>query len=239
MNKVTTIEQFVDKIEDGATIMIGGFLGVGSPLKSIEALVKKGVKDLILMSDVSTYPGGNFDLAPLFANKQVKRFITSHTGTCPELQAVFKAGDVEVDYYPMGTWAEKVRCAGAGLGGVLTPIGLGTFAQEGRQIINVEGQDYILEPPLSADFGIIKGWRADKLGNIEYRGISMNCNPVIATATKNTLAEVNEIVEIGDIDPRMVGTPSIYVQSIALGMTLEEQQKTYTDLWVRTKQFKS
>jgi len=125
MNKVTTLDQVMEKVHDGMTIMIGGFLGIGSPLKCIDKLVEKGVKDLTVIAIVNAYPGGGFDLAPLFKNKQVKKFITSHTGTCPEALEVYKSGDLEVEFYPMGTWTEKIRCAGSGMGGVLTPTGIG------------------------------------------------------------------------------------------------------------------
>jgi len=239
MNKVISIDQAIDKLHDGASIMIGGFLGIGSPLKCIDAILKKGVKDLTLIAVVSSYPGGKFDLAPLFEQKRVKKFITSHTGTCPELQAVFRDGEIEVEYYPMGTWAEKIRCGGAGLGAVLTPIGIGTMMEEGKQKLTIEGKEYLLEPPLKAEFGFIKGWKADKMGNIEYRGISMNCNPVMATATKYTVAEVNEIVEIGELDPIRVGTPGIFVNGVVQGNTLAEQEEILKDQWIRTKQLKA
>jgi len=234
MNKVSTIEEVVSKVHDGATVMIGGFLGVGAPIKCIEALVNKGVKNLTVMSNVCSYPGGKFDLAALFENNQVKKFISSHIGTCPEAVARYKAGDVEVEYYPMGTWIEKVRCGGAGLGGALTPIGKGTLMEEGKQVLTIEGKQYLLELPLKADFAFIKGWRADKMGNVEYRQVSIGSNPTVAMAAAYTVAEVNEIVEIGDIDPIRVGTPGIFVKAVVQGNTMEDHQKIYADLWVRT-----
>lgn len=234
MNKVTTIEEAVSKVQDGACILLGGFLGVGAPIKCIEALVKKGVKNLTIMSDVCSYPGGNFGMSTLFKNKQVKKFIASHVGTCPEAMELYKTGELEVEFYPMGTWIEKVRAAGAGLGGVLTPIGKGTLMEEGKQILNIQGKDYLLELPLKADFAFIKGWKADTMGNVEYRQVAINSNPTVATAGTYTVAEVNEIVALGDIDPIRVGTPGIFVNAVVQGNTMEEHQKTYTDLWVRS-----
>lgn len=239
MNKIMDFEQVLEKIQDGATIAFGGFLGVGAPLKAIEAIVKKGVKDLTVISVVNSYPGGGFDLAPLFKNKQVKKFITAHTGTCPEALEVYKNGELDVELYPMGSWIEKLRAGGAGLGGVLTPIGLGTLVQEGKQVIPINGRDYLLELPLRADFSFIKGYQADTMGNVEYRGVALNSNPVLATAADYTVAEVNKIVEVGAIDPLRVGTPGIFVKAVVQGYTYEEHQKVFEDLWIRTGRLKA
>lgn len=234
MNKIDELDKVITRVNDGATIMIGGFLGIGSPLKCIEKLVEKGVKELTVIAVTNAYPGGGFDLAPLFKNRQVKKFITAHTGTCPEALEVYKSGDLEVEFYPMGSWIEKIRAAGSGLGGVLTPIGVGTLMEAGKQKLTVNGKEYLLELPLKADFAFIKGYRADRLGNIEYRGVSLNSNPVLAMAADYTVAEVNEIVEIGVIEPIRVGTPGIFVKSVIQGYTFEEHQQIYEELWVRT-----
>lgn len=238
MNKVTTLDGAIEKVRDGSTIMIGGFLGIGVPLKCIDKLVEKGVKDLTLIGVVNSYPGGGFDLAPLFKNKQVKKFITSHTGTCPEAMEIYKAGELDVEFYPMGTWIEKIRSGGYGLGGVLTPTGVGTLVEEGKQKLNINGREYLLELPLRAEVAFIKGYRADKMGNVQYRGIALNSNPMLAAAADYTVAEVNEIVEVGDIDPSLVGTPGIFVHGVVQGYTLDEQQKVLEDLWVRTGRLK-
>lgn len=239
MNKIATLDHVIDKVKDGATIMFGGFLGVGAPLKAIEAIVAKGVKDLTVISVVNSYPGGGFDLAPLFKNKQVKKFITAHTGTCPEALEVYKTGELDVEFYPMGSWIEKIRAGGAGLGGVLTPIGLGTLVEQGKQIVNVNGKDFLLELPIRAEFAFVKGHRADKMGNVEYRGVSLNSNPVLATAADYTVAEVDEIVEVGAIEPIRVGTPGIFVKAVVQGYTFDEHQKVFEDLWVRTGRLKA
>lgn len=231
MNKVVEIDQAMEKVYDGASIFLGGFLGVGSPLKCIEKLAASGKKDLTIMSEVSGMPGGGFDMAVLFKNRQVKRIITSHIGTCPELLEEYQAGRLEVELYPMGTWAEKVRAAGAGLGGVLTPIGVGTLVEEGKQKLTIGGKEYLLELPLSAEFAFIKGYRGDSIGNVEYRGVAVNCNKVIAAAAKYTVAEVNEIVAVGEIDPNRVGTPGIYVNAVVQGYPFEEHIQVFNRRW--------
>ncbi|RAI45955.1 CoA transferase subunit A [Rhodoplanes roseus] len=234
MDKVRQLDDIIAGIKDGATIMFGGFLGVGSPLKSIEKIVASGVKDLTVVSVVNSYPGGGFDLAPLFKNRQVRKFVTAHTGTCPEAVEAMKAGDLDVDFFPMGTWIEKVRAAGAGLGGVLTPIGLGTLVEDGKQRLEIDGKSYLVEMPLRADYGFIAGYRADTMGNVEYRGVSLNSNPVIATAADFTVAEVNEIVEVGGIDPSRVGTPCLFVDAVVQGHSFAEHQAVFERLWVST-----
>lgn len=235
MNKVSSLDKIFDeKIHDGMTIMMGGFLGIGVPLRCIDKLVERKVKDITLIAVVNSYPGGGFDYAPLFKNQQVKKFITAHNGTCPEALAEYKAGNVEVEYFPMGTWVEKIRAGGSGLGGVLTPIGLGTLVEEGKEKVNIQGKDYLLELPLRADVAFVKAFRADSLGNLQYRGVSLNSNPILAPAADFTVAEVNEIVDVGGIDPERVGTPGVFVKAVVQGYELDQQQKIISDLWKRT-----
>ena len=230
-SKVTSLEQAVENIQDGATIMMGGFFAVGTPIKSIEKLVEKGVKNLTLIAICNANPAGNFDFALLFQNHQIKKMITSHTGTTPVAIEQYKNGEIDIEYYPMGTFIEKVRAGGAGLGGILTPTGVGTIMEEGKQKINVNGKDYILEPPLRAEYAFIKGFRADTMGNVEYRGVAINCNPVMATAADYVVAEVDEVVKIGEIDPIRVGTPGIFVDAVVRGYSHSEHQDIYEKLW--------
>lgn len=237
MNKVIELDQAIAKVHDGMTILFGGFCGVGAPIKCIQKIAESGVKDLTVMSVVASYPGGNFDLAPLFANKQIKKFICSHVGTCPEAVNLLKSGELDVEFYPQGSWIEKVRAGGAGLGGVLTRTGLGTMIEEGKQKVVVDGIEYLLEKPLHADLAFIKGYRADKWGNVEYRYTS-NTNPIVAMAADFTVAEVNEIVEVGSIDSQRVGTPAVFVKAVVQGYTFAEQQKIYHDLWLKTGQLR-
>jgi acetate CoA/acetoacetate CoA-transferase alpha subunit len=131
----------------------------------------------------------------------------------------------------MGTWAEKVRAAGAGLGGVLTPTGVGTLVEQGKQKLTINGKEYLLELPLSAEFAFIKGYRGDTIGNVQYRGVSINSNKIVAAAAKYTVAEVNEITEVGDIDPNLVGTPGIYVQAVVQGYTFDEHTEVFNNRW--------
>lgn len=236
MNKVTELDKVIDKVQDGATIMFGGFLGVGAPLKSIDKLVEKGVKDLTIISAVNAYPGQEFDLALLLKNKQVKKIITAHAGTCKLAVNQFKDGDVDIEYFPMGSLIEKIRAAGSGLGGVLTPTGLGTLMEEGKQKLTINGKEYLLEMPLKADFAFIKGYKGDPYGNIQYRGVAVNTNPVMAMAADYTVAEVNEIVAAGDIEPDRVGTPGVFVKAVVRGYPFEEHKEVYRDLWVRSGQ---
>lgn len=231
MNKVRTLDEITSELKDGAVIMLGGFLGVGAPLACIEKIAEMGIKDLTIISSVSSMPGGDFDMSVLFKNQQVKKIITSHIGTCPELLAEMKAGRLETEIYPMGTWIEKIRAAGAGLGGFLTPVGLGTLVEEGKEKITVQGREYLLELPLRAEAAFIKAHKADLLGNLMYRGAAINSNPVLAMAADYTVAEVEEIVDIGEILPEQVGTPGIFVQAIVQGDSMEDHHQRYNEQW--------
>ncbi|WP_434509602.1 CoA transferase subunit A [Desulfitobacterium sp. AusDCA] len=236
-NKVTAIDDVLDHIQDGMSIMIGGFLGVGAPLRLIDKLVASGKKNLTIITTVCSYPGGGFDIGKLIENHQVRKIIASHTGTTPAINQQYLAGELELEWYPMGSFAEKIRCGGGGLGGVLTPVGIGTLVEEGKQKIQINGKDYLLETPLHADVALINGFRGDKMGNIEYRMTGITLNPIMATAADYVVAEVNEIVETGQIDPYHVHTPGIYVHGVVQGYTLEQRQKVFDDLWVKGQKF--
>ncbi len=232
-NKATTIDAVIDRIHDGASIMIGGFLGVGAPLMMIDKLVESGRRDLTLITTVCGYPGGGFDVSKLIENDQVRKIIASHTGTTPYVTELYKAGKIELEWFPQGTLAEKIRCAGGGLGGVLTPVGVGTLMEQGKQKITLDGRIYLLERPLSADFALLNGFRADKMGNVEYQKTGMTLNPIMATAADFVAFEVNEIVEVGEIDPALVRTPGVYVDAVVPGYTLEDRQKVFDELWTK------
>jgi len=234
MNKVVTVDEVMKKVHDGMTVMIGGFNGIVAPIVCIDRLVKSGVKDLTLISVTCGYPGGGFDLAPLFVNKQIKKVITSHIGTSPEAQKEVKSGDLEVEYYPMGIWIEKIRAGGYGLGGVISPIGVGTMLESGKQKLALNGKEYLVELPLRADIAFIKGYRADRMGNVQHRMVSPNTNSVMASAADYTVVEVNEIVDIGEIDPERVGIPGVFIKAVVQGNTMDDHHRTYEDLWVRT-----
>lgn len=202
-------------VREGQVVQVGGFLGCGSPTGVIAALAARGTKGLTLVcSDTSILDekGGRVTgVAPLVKNRQCARIITSHIGTNPETQRQMIAGETEVVLVPQGTLAERVRAAGAGLGGILTPTGLGTEVQEGKRLVEAGGRTYILEEALPGDIALVKARRADEAGNLQYSKTARNHNPLMATACAIVVAEVDEIVPIGALDPDEVHTPSIFV----------------------------
>lgn len=212
MNKLISIDEAVAKIQDGMTIMVGGFLAVGTPEAIIDALVRKGVKDLTIIANDTGFPDKG--VGKLIVNKQVKKTIASHIGTNKETGNQMNSGEMEVELSPQGTLAERIRCGGAGLGGFLTPTGLGTIVQEGKEVIIVDGQEHILEKPLKADVALLFGSKVDKKGNIYYNQATRNFNPLIATAADTVIVQAEELVEVGDIDPNIVMTPYIFVDYI-------------------------
>lgn len=211
-NKIISADDAVAMIKDGMTIMFGGFMAIGSPISIIDKLVEKGVKDLTIICNDTAFPDKGVGL--LVANKQVKKVITSHIGTNPSTIEQFNNKEIEVEFNPQGTLVERIRSAGAGLGGFLTPTGIGTVVEENKMKINVDGRDYLLEKPLRADVALLGASIADKSGNLVYKGSSQNFNPAMATAADLVIAEAEEIVEIGDIAPENVRTQSIFVNYI-------------------------
>ncbi|MCD5383374.1 acetate CoA-transferase subunit alpha [candidate division WOR-3 bacterium] len=209
MNKLVAIEDAVAHIKDGATIMVGGFLSVGTPEGLIDAICEKGVKDLTLIGNDTAFPDRG--VGKLIVNRQVSRVLTSHIGTNPETKRQMSVGEIEYELIPQGTLAERIRAAGAGLGGVLTPVGIGTLAAQGKQKIEIEGKECLIELPLHADIALIKASKADKSGNLVYRKSARNFNPLMATAATVVIAEIDEILEVGEIDPDEVITPKIFV----------------------------
>lgn len=199
--------QAIDLIQDGMTIMVGGFMGVGAPNRFIEALAKAGKKNLTMICNDTAMPDKGSGI--LVANHLVKKVITSHIGTNPISGELMLSGEMEVELVPQGTLIERIRSAGAGLGGVLTQTGLGTIVQEGKQIINIDGKDFLLEKPLKADVALIGASVADKYGNLLYRGTSKNFNPMIAMAADIVIADCSEEIDV--IEPHNVATPYIFV----------------------------
>ena len=209
MSQIITVEEAVAKVKDGMTVMVGGFLANGSPNKVLDALVKSGVKDLTVICNDSAYPDKG--IGQLIVNKQLKKLIVSYIGACPQTAEQMNSGELEVEFSPQGTLAERVRAGGFGLGGVLTPTGLGTVVAEGKQVINIDGKDFLLEKPLRADVALLGASLADRSGNLVYKGTSQNFNPLMATAADLVIAEVRELVETGAIAPEAVRTPGIFV----------------------------
>ena len=212
MSKFISIEEAVSKVKDGMTIMVGGFLANGTPNKIVDALAKSGVKNLTLICNDTAYPDKG--VGQLIANKQVKKLFVSHIGTNPHTSEQMNSGELEIEFCPQGSLAERVRAGGCGLGGILTQTGMGTIVAEGKQIVNVDGKDYLLEKPLRADLALVGASLGDKAGNLVYRGTSQNFNPLMASAADLVIAEVNELVEVGEIAAENVKTPSIMVDFI-------------------------
>jgi acetate CoA/acetoacetate CoA-transferase alpha subunit len=215
LNKLISIEEAVSKVKDGMTVMVGGFLACGSPKKLIDALVESDVKDLTLICNDTAFP--DQAVGKMIVNKQFKKVIVSHIGTNPETGRQMNAGETEVELVPQGTLAERIRCGGFGLGGVLTPTGIGTEAEDEKQRINVDGKIYLLETPLKADIALLYGSKVDKRGNVFYNATTRNFNPLMAMAAETVIVEAEEIVEIGEIDPNCVATPFKFVSYIIGG----------------------
>ena len=215
MKKRISIEEAVSKIKDGDTIMVGGFLAVGTPESLIDALVEKGVKDLTLIcNDTGFIDRG---VGKMVAKKQFKKIIASHIGTNRETGRQMVEGETEVILTPQGTLAEKIRAGGSGLGGVLVKTGLGTLVQEGKQVITVDGEDYLLETPLRADVALLFANKADEQGNLTYHGTTRNFNVPMAAAADWVVVEAKEIVPVGELDPNAVVIPGVLVHNIVQG----------------------
>lgn len=212
MSKFISIKEAADKIQDGMTVMVGGFLGVGNPIALIDALVEKGVKDLTIICNDTAYP--EVGVGKLITNHQVKNLIATHIGTNNNTIDQMNAGTLHVTLQPQGTLAEQIRAAGAGLGGVLTTTGLGTVVENGKQKITIDGVEYLLEKPVRADVAIIGANISDEMGNLVYKGTSQNFSPMMATAADVVIVEPQEIVETGSIAPEAVKTPGIFVDYI-------------------------
>ena len=219
IDKIKTADEAVAGIQDGASIMVGGFMACGTPEILIDALVRKNVRNLTIICNDAGVPGRG--VGKLVTNGQVKTLIASHVGLNPEVAQRMNT-DVEEDkleciLVPQGTLAERVRAGGTGLGGFLTPTGVGTIVAEGKQVLNVGGKDYLLELPLRADFAFIRGTVTDKFGNTTYNGTTRTFNPMMAAAADHVIVGACEVVEIGDIDPNNVVTSGIFVDAIVGG----------------------
>lgn len=212
MNKQITLEEAVARVHDGMTIMFGGFLGVGSATQIIDAVVEKGVKDLTIIANDTAYD--NVAHGKLVSNHQVKKAIVSHTGTNKQTAEQKNAGTLEVEYVPQGTLAERIRAYGAGLGGVLTPTGLGTIIADGKDIVKVDGKDYLLEKPLKADIAFLRANIVDEDGNMVFLGTTQNFNPIMATAADYVVVEAEKLVRRGEIAPENVHVSGVYVNGI-------------------------
>jgi acetate CoA/acetoacetate CoA-transferase alpha subunit len=210
--KVIPVADAVALIPDGSRLMIGGFMGVGSPVRLIDELLRQGRRELTLIVNDTARPG--VGVGKLIAAGLVRALVTSHIGTNPQTQQLMLEGRIDVTLVPQGTLAERIRAGGVGLGGVLTPTGIGTVVAEGRQTVELDGCSYLLEPALKADFSLIRAKRADYYGNLEYALTARNFNPLMAMASTMTLAEAQDIVPLGVIPPDAVVTPGVLVRCL-------------------------
>ena len=222
MHKVlASAEEAVAQIPDGASIMCGGFGLCGLPENLIRALHARGTRNLTI---ISNNPGvDDFGVGMLVRTQQVAHFIGSYVGENKEFERQAIAGEIKYTLVPQGTFAERIRAAGAGIGGFFTPTGYGTMVGEGKETRVINGRNYILEAPLHADFALVKAYKGDTRGNLIYRKTARNFNPVMATAARVTLAEVEEIVQPGELDPDAIVTPGIYVAHVLRGAEYEKR----------------
>ena len=222
MNKVlASAAEAVARIPDGATIMMGGFGLCGIPENLIAALRERATKGLTVISNNAGVD--DFGIGVLLRTRQVRKMISTYVGENKEFERQFLAGELEVELVPQGTFAERIRAGGAGIGGFFTPTGVGTLAAEGKETRVIDGKAYVLESPLVADFAFVKAWKGDTAGNLVYRRTARNFNPVMATAARTTIAEVEHLVEPGEIDPDHVHTPGIFVELILQGTRYEKR----------------
>ncbi|MGB0116623.1 MAG: CoA transferase subunit A [Terriglobales bacterium] len=218
---VANAEEAIQDVFDGATIMFGGFGLCGNPENLIRALVRKNVKNLTTVSNNAGVDG--FGIGLLLANGQIRKHIGTYVGENKLLEQMVLNGTVELDLVPQGTFAERIRAGGAGIPAFFTPTGVGTVVAEGKEAREFDGRLYIMERGLKADFAFVKAWKGDKWGNLVYRKTARNFNPMMATAAKVTIAEVEHLVETGELDPDMVHTPSVYVKRIFVGELFEKR----------------
>jgi 3-oxoacid CoA-transferase subunit A len=222
MDKVlTSAADAAALVPDGATLMVGGFGVCGLPENLLAALYARGTKDLTIISNNAGID--NFGIGLLLRRHQVRKMISTYVGENKEFERQFLSGELEVDLVPQGTFSERIRAGGAGIGGFFTPTGYGTLVAEGKETRIIDGKPYVLEAPLHADFAFVRAWKGDRVGNLVYRRTARNFNPMMAMAARVTIAEVEHLVERGDIDPNHVITPGIFVKHILQGDKYERR----------------
>ena len=214
MKKLVSVDFAASLIKNDSSLMVGGFLKCGSPTEVIEKLLENGTNDLTLIANDTSFP--DKEKGKLVVEKRIKKAIVSHIGTNPETGKQMNSGDMIVELTPQGTLAERIRAAGAGLGGFLTPTGIGTIVQEGKEIINVDGKNFLLEKPLKADVALIYGTKVDSLGNVSFLGSTRNFNSIMATAADTVIVEADEIID-GYLDPNEIVIPGIFIDYVVKG----------------------
>ncbi|MDG0816539.1 CoA transferase subunit A [Bdellovibrio svalbardensis] len=208
-------------VKDGMTLIVGGFGLCGIPENSIAALHEMGVKDLTCVSNNAGVD--DFGLGLLLQKRQIKKMVSSYVGENALFEKLYMSGELQLEFCPQGTLAERIRAGGAGIAGFYTPTGVGTLVAEGKEIKNFDGRDYVLERGIVGDFALVKAWKGDKFGNLIFRKTARNFNPMAATAGKITVVEVEELVEIGELDPDQIHTPGVYVQRIFQGTNYQKR----------------
>ncbi|MFZ4101289.1 MAG: CoA transferase subunit A [Sphingobacterium thalpophilum] len=222
INKVVkSADEAIRDIESGMTLMLGGFGLCGIPENCINALVRKGVSELTCISNNAGVD--DFGIGLMLKNRQVKKMISSYVGENAEFERQLLSGELEVELIPQGTLATRCMASGYGMPAIFTPAGVGTEVAEGKEVRNFNGKDYLMEMAFEADFSIVKAWKGDTAGNLIYRSTARNFNPVMAMAGKITIAEVEQLVEIGELDPDQIHTPGIYVHCIFQGEKYEKR----------------
>ena len=213
-------------VPDGATVLMGGFGLCGIPEKLIEALHVRGTRDLTVISNNAGID--DFGIGVLLRTRQVRKMIATYVGENREFERQFLTGELEVELVPQGTFAERIRAGGAGIGGFFTPTGYGTLVAEGKETRIINGRPCVFEQPITADFAFVRAWKADRLGNLVYHRTARNFNPVMATAARVTIAEVEHLVEPGELGPDEVVTPGIYVKHVVVGAQYEKRVEERT-----------
>ena len=222
MNKVlASAAEAVERIPDGATIMMGGFGLCGIPETLIDAIRARGTRELTVISNNAGVD--DFGIGVLLRARQVRKMISTYVGENKEFERQFLTGELEVELVPQGTFAERIRAGGAGIGGFFTPTGHGTLVAEGKETRVIDGKPYVFEQPLKADFAFVKAWQGDRVGNLIYRKTARNFNPVMATAAAVTIAEVEQLCEPGELRPDHIVTPGIFVRYILEGARYEKR----------------
>jgi 3-oxoacid CoA-transferase subunit A len=219
--RIASAELAIEKIGDGATILIGGFGLCGNPENLIAALRRKGTKNLTIVSNNAGVD--DFGISVLLQGRQVKKMISTYVGENKLFEQLVMSGEIEMELNPQGTFAERMRAGGAGIPAFYTPTGYGTMVAEGKEIRQFDGRPYVMERGLRGDFAFIKAWKGDRWGNLIYRKTARNFNPVMATAADHVIAEVEEIVDLGELPPDQIHTPGIFVNAILQGAKYEKR----------------
>ena len=211
---VASADEAVRDVPDGATLVVGGFGLCGIPENLIAALVRRGVRDLTVVSNNCGVD--DWGLGLLLRGRQIRKMVSSYVGENAEFERQFLSGELEVELVPQGTLAERMRAGGAGIPGFYTPAGVGTLVAQGKETKSFDGREYVLERGIVGDFSMVAAWKADRLGNLVYRKAARNFNPMAATAGKISIAEVEELVEVGELDPECIHTPGVFVQRVVV-----------------------